>query len=185
MSMSIDEMTEEQILKEIFNTIPAWIDYAKQNGSFDQRACVERVLENLCNLFNTSRHIGYYDRILTKDLQDRESLIAHYTPLVTEHVEQIAIDFSKEQMAAEINKAKAHAIINAAFAAAGLKTRVRFFESAAQVSVRLPGKKWAQLYIPYHDIKGEGCLDDLISAIMDLKNVVARIGRSLTVGKYK
>jgi len=182
--MKFQDMSDEQILDRIIcDTMEQYFDFIELNGGFNQHRAVERVLDHLRDLFNESRGIGYYDRIMTHDLIEREAMVERLTPLVNQRVSDMALEHSKEWMESEIQKAKAKAILTPVFEAAGFKkTKIHYNDGSAQVMVRLPGKYIASFYVDYSELKEESCLDELISSLNELKIIVPRfVSRSFTI----
>lgn len=179
--MKFDEMTEDQILNEIYKAIPEYLERIKPNGDFNRQICVEAVVKNLRGLFKSSRGIGYYDKMMVRDIKELDTIIGHFYPSITDQVTAVEMRYKKEQMEAEINKTKAEAIIVPAFEGAGFEVKVDYFKYTASVRVRLVGKKWAQFQVRYKDINGEHCLDDLVSAVVDLRDAAIRIGGKLLI----
>ena len=179
--MKFDEMTEDQILNEIMKAVPEYLVQIKPGGEFNRQVCVEMVIKNLRSMFKRSRGIGYYDRMMVRDIKELDTIIGHFFPAITDRVAAVEMQYKKDQMEAAINKAKAEAIIVPAFEGAGFEVKVEYNKYSASVNVRLVGKKWAQFQIRYRDIQGEGSLDDLVSAVVDLRDAVIRIGGRLFI----
>ena len=179
----IQEMSEEEILAYISDLIKSYVQYYTQPGEqFSAQACVEMVFKNLRDYYDMGLNLGLLDKIMEKDLIAREALVEKYTPFTHGMIAQLYLDHTKQLMAAEINRTMAEAIISSAFEASGLEIKTMCFQESANVSVRMAGKKWARFQIKYSELTREGCLDDLIPAVVELRNAVIRIGRRLTVG---
>lgn len=176
-------MNEDQILHEILKAVPEYLDRIKPDGDFNSQVCVEMVVKKLRFLFKSSRGIGYFDKMGVKDIKELDSIISHFYPSITGQVANVELRYKKEQMEAAINRAKAEAIISSAFEGAGLEVKADFFKYTASVSVRIAGKQWAQFQIRYKDIQGEEGLDDLVSAVVDLRDAAIRIGGKLFIGR--
>ena len=177
----LQEMTEEQILDEVLKAVPEYLERIKPDGAFNRQICVEEVVKNLRKLFKASRGIGYYDRMMVRDIRELDTLIGHFMPLITERVSAAERQYKKEQMVTAINVAKAEAIIVPAFESAGFEFKVSYFKYTASIRVRLFGNKWASFQIRYKNITGAGCLDDLVSAVVDLRDAAKRIGGNLYI----
>ena len=181
--MKFDEMTEDQILNEILKAVPEYLNLIKPDGDFNRQVCVEMVVKNLRSMFKRSRGIGYYDRMMVHDIKELDIIIGHFFPMITDRVAAVEMQYKKEQMEAAINKAKAEAIIVPAFEGAGFEVKVGYNKYSASVNVRLVGKKWAQFQVRYKSVQGEGSLDDLVSAVVDLRDAAIRIGGKLFIGR--
>lgn len=181
--MKIEEMTEEQILYEALKAIPEYMERIKPDGDFNRQVCAEMAVNNLRSLFKSSRGIGYFDKMMVQDIKELDRIIRHFYPTITDRVAAVEMQYKKELMELAINKAKAEAIIIPAFERAGFKVKVEYLDHIALVSVRLIGKKWAQFQVRYKDINGDGCLDDLVAAVVDLKDAAIRIGSNLFIGR--
>ena len=182
--IKFQDMSDEQILYRIIcDTMEQYFDFIELNGGFNQQRAVERILGHLRDLFNESRGIGYYDRIMTHDLTEREAMVERLTPLVNQRVSDMALEHSKEWMESEIQKAKAKAILPPIFEAAGFKkANIHYNDGSAQVMVRLPGKYMASFYVDYSELKKDSCLDELIGSLNELKIIVPRfVGRRFTI----
>ena len=179
----IQEMSEEEILAYISDLIKNHVQYYTQTGEqFCAQACVEMVFKNLRDYYDLGLTLGFLDTIMEQDLIAREALVEKYTPFTHGMIAQLYLDHTKQLMTAEINRTMAEAILNSAFEARGLEIKTTHFQKRADVYVHMVGRKWARFQIKYTDLTREGCLDDLISAVLDLRNAVVRIGRRLTVG---
>ena len=117
--MKFDEMTEDQILNEIMKAIPEYLDQIKPAGEFNRQVCVEMVVKNLRSMYKRSRGIGYYDKMMVRDIKELDIIIAHFFPAITDRVAAVEMQYKKEQMEVAINRAKAEAIIIPAFESAG------------------------------------------------------------------
>ena len=159
--MKFDEMTEDQILNEILKAVPEYLNLIKPDGDFNRQVCVEMVVKNLRSMFKRSRGIGYYDRMMVHDIKELDIIIGHFFPMITDRVAAVEMQYKKDQMEAAINKAKAEAIIVPAFEGAGFEVKVGYNKS----------------------IQGEGSLDDLVSAVVDLRDAAIRIGGKLFIGR--
>ena len=113
--MKFDEMTEDQILNEILKAVPEYLHLIKPDGEFNRQVCVEMVVKNLRSMFKRSRGIGYYDRMMVRDIKELDTIIGHFFPAITDRVAAVEMQYKKDQMEAAINKAKTAAIILFAF----------------------------------------------------------------------
>ena len=134
-------------------------------------------------MFRSSLGIGYYAKMMVQDIKKLDTIVGHFFPAITDRVTAVEMQYKKEQMEVAINRAKAEAIIIPAFESAGFEVKVVYFQYIALVSVRLIGKKWAQFQVRYKDIHGDDSLDDLVSAVVDLRNAAIRIGGKLFIGR--
>lgn len=181
--MKLEEMTEDQILNEILKAVPEYLDRIKPDGDFNRQVCVEMVIENLRSMYKCSRGIGYYDKMIVRDIKELDTITGHFFSAITDRVAAVEMAYKKEQMEAAINKTNAEAIVGPAFTNAGFDVKVECFKYAAAISVRIVGKNWAHFQIRYKELKTEGRLDSLISAVVDLKDAAIRIGEKLFIGR--
>ena len=182
--IKFQDMSDDQILDRIIcDIMEQYIDFIGLNVGCNLQPSVERILDHLQDLFNESRGIGYYDRIMTHDLIEREAMVERLTPLVNQRVSDMALEHSKEWMESEIRNAKAKAILTPIFEAAGFKkTKIHYNSNSAQVMVRLPGKYMASFHVDYSELKGDGCLDELIDSLNELKIIMPHFaGRRFTI----
>jgi hypothetical protein len=84
--MKFDEMTEDQILNEILKAVPEYLHLIKPDGEFNRQVCVEIVVKNLRSMFKRSRGIGYYDRMMVRDIKELDTIIGHFFPAITDRV---------------------------------------------------------------------------------------------------
>lgn len=181
--MKIEEMNEDQILNIVLKAIPEYLDQIKPDREFNRQVCVGMAVKKFRYLFKSSRGIGYDDNMLVKDIKELDTMMRHYFPLITDHVKAVEIQYNKDRMEAAINKTMAEAIIIPAFEKAGFEVMADYYQYSASVRVRLAGKKWAQFQVRYKDINGDGYLDDLVSAVVDLRDAAIRIGGKLHIGR--
>ena len=181
--MKFDEMTEDQILNEIMKAVPEYLVQIKPGGEFNRQVCVEMVVKNLRSMYKRSRGIGYYDKMMVRDIMELDIIIAHFFPTITDRIAAVEMEYKKGQLEAAINRAKAEAIIIPAFEGAGFEVKVDYYKYTASVSVRLVGKNWARFQVRYMDIHGEDSLEDLVSAVIDLRDAAIRIGGRLFIGR--
>lgn len=181
--MKFEDMTEDQILNEIMKAIPEYLKRIKPDGEFNRQICIGMVVKNLRSMFKSSRGIGYYDKMMVQDIKKLDTIVGHFFPTITDRVTNVEMQYKKGQMETAINRAKAEAMIVTAFERAGFEVKMDYSKYTAFVSVRLVGEKWARFQVRYKDIDEEGCMDDLVSAVIDLKDAAIRIGDKLFIGR--
>ena len=149
--------TRNVIVKEMCRAIPTYIDFVRCGGVINRDYWLEKVMEQL------------------PDQESADAII----PLVLERIDKVAFRYQKKWMVSQVYNVKAEQIIVPELESHGFEAKACYWEGSAIVTVRLSGKMCIQLFIPYRELGGKGCLDQLISDIAELKRVVGQLGNTL------
>ena len=131
-------------------------------------------------LYKTSRGLRQYTPMGEKDLQEMDAFTGYFIPFLTEQTRTIQQRYLKQRRVAQINAITANAIIPEEFKKVGLKAKVEGQKYRAKVLVSLNGTS-VRFYVRYKDLGKEGIMDDVIKAVVDLKDALDRLGYGAVV----
>ena len=183
MSMRIDEMTEDQVLERVARSIPGYLSGLREyHRDFDPAKCVEAQVFELKELYKESRGLGPYGTFTIRDLHKLDALIGHFTPLMQEQARVAGQAYRKEQIVWMINGSTAQALLVPAFEQAGLTAEVTLQRYRAKVTVGLGGRS-VRFYVGFKAMAREGTVEDLVKAVLDLKDALCRIGGDIKISR--
>lgn len=176
----ISELSEEEIINEGLRAVPEYMERIRFSGIFKLEDCVAAEVKRLENLYRTSRGLRHYSPLGEKDLQEMDAFTGYFIPFLTEETRTIQQRYLKQRRVSQINAITAKAIIPEEFKKAGLKAVVEGQKYRAKVLVSLNGTS-VRFYVRYKDLGKEGIMDDVIQAVLDLRDALNRLGYGAVV----
>ena len=175
-----NELTEEEIINEGLRAVPEYMERIRFSGIFKLEDCVAAEVKRIETLYKTSRGLRQYTPMGEKDLQEMDAFTGYFIPFLTEQTRTIQQRYLKQRRVAQINAITANAIIPEEFKKVGLKAKVEGQKYRAKVLVSLNGTS-VRFYVRYKDLGKEGIMDDVIKAVVDLKDALDRLGYGAVV----
>ena len=176
-------LTEEEIIRDALRAVPEYLESIRASGVFRLEKCVEEETRRLEKLYRTGKGIRQYLPLSKKELADMEAFTAHFIPILTERTLAVQQRYMKQRRISEINAITARELISAGFRKAGLTAEVTGQRYRAKVVVSLPAGN-LRFYVRYKDLGREGIMDDVVRAVLDLKDAVTRLGQGVMLSKY-
>lgn len=176
----IDELTEEEIINEGLRAIPDYLERIRTSGIFKLEDCVAAAVRRIENLYKTSRGLRQYSPLGQKELQEMDAFTGYFIPFLTESTRVVQQRYLQQRRISQINAVTATAIIPEEFKKVGLKAQVSGQKYRAKVQVPLNGTI-VRFYVRYKDMGKEGIMDDVIKAVLDLKDALIRLGYGAVV----
>lgn len=174
------DLTEEEIINEGLRAVPEYMERIRFSGIFKLEDCVAAEVKRIETLYKTSRGLRQYTPMGEKDLQEMDAFTGYFIPFLTEQTRTIQQRYMKQRRVAQINAITANAIIPEEFKKVGLKAKVEGQKYRAKVLVSLNGTS-VRFYVRYKDLGKEGIMDDVIKAVVDLKDALDRLGYGAVV----
>lgn len=180
-----DSMTEEEILQEGMKAVRDYLADIRQTRVFSIEDCLDRCLKRIRELYQRSVEPGQSARIggawffkpLTRDrTAELEEVLARFREPLRERLVPVEQRYLREQAASRINAAAATALIRTTFQVAGLVPYVTGQKYRARVEVALPEGNRVRFYVRYKDLTREGFADEILKAVLDLRNALSRLG---------
>lgn len=180
---SIKELTGREIIDEAMQAVPEYLADIRSTGLFDLDACVRREERRIQRLYKKNCGIRDHMPVSKQDIQAMDALCAHFEPQLRELTAEIQRKYLKGRKLSKINETWAKAIIPEPFKRAGIPVKVIGQRYRAKVVATLPGGTPVRFYVRYKELGKEGLLDDLLTAILDLKDALGRLGYGAVVGR--
>ena len=155
--MSFEKNAKKEILKEICRVKPTYIDFLRNHCDVHKEFWLEKAMEKM---------------------PDGESA-DEYIPLYLERIDKVAAEYKKRWLVSQVCEARAKQILVPEFESCGFEAYVGYWEGAATATVCLSGKIGIDFHFRYSELDRKGCLDQVISDIAELKEVVGRLGDTL------
>ena len=177
---TLNELTEEETIQEALRAVPDYLERIRISGEFKLENCVAAETKRLELLYKMSKGIRQYTPMSKKELQEMEAFVGYFIPILMERTRPIQQRYMKQRKVSQINAITATAIISEAFKKVGLKPEIWGQKYRAKVLVALDGFI-VRFYVRYRDLGKEGIMDDVIKAVMDVKDALGRLGYGSTV----
>lgn len=175
MNKSFNELSEQEILKEVQRVVPNYLAQVRNTGAFDFTACVNFQVDELQRLYRQAH--GFSSR--RKFRQGLEAFTAHFLPLIEQQTEEILTKFNKSRILMQVEAATARGILLPAFDQAGLEADIVCQRYRAKVTVRLTARQSLSFYVSYKSLREEHAQEKLVSAVLDMQDAAGRIGGDL------
>ena len=179
MNKGFNELSEQEILKEVQRVVPNYLAQVRNTGAFDYTACVNFQVDELQRLYRQAH--GFSSR--QKFRQGLEAFTAHFLPLIEQQTEEILAKFNKSRILMQVEAATARGILLPAFDQAGLKADIVCQRYRAKVTVRLTARQYLIFYVSYKSLREEQARQKLIRAVLDMQDAANRIGGILKFAK--
>lgn len=175
-----NELTEDEIIDEGLRAVPEYMERIRPSGVFNLENCVKAEIKRVEQLYKSSLGIRQYAPMTKSQLQEMDAFTAHFVPKLTERTSTIQQRYMQQRRVSQINAVTASALIPEEFRKAGLKAEVFGQRYRAKVIVPLAGTS-VRFYVRYKDLGREGLMDDVIKAVLDLKDALNRLGYGAVV----
>ena len=176
----IDELTEDEIIDEGLRAVPEYMERIRPSGVFNLENCVAAEVRRIENLYKSCRGLRLYSPLSRKEMQAMDAFTSHFAPALTERTRAVQQRYLQQRRVSQINAVTASALIPEEFRKAGLKAEVFGQRYRAKVIVPLAGTS-VRFYVRYKDLGREGLMDDVIKAVLDLKDALNRLGYGAVV----
>ena len=177
-------MTEEEILVEALRAVPEYRERIRGTYKFVLDDCVHAAMNRIESYFRADRGLKYSGPIPERDRRDLNVLLAHYRPKLVDAIEPIQIRYMQQRVVSAISNVTAQNTIPAAFAKEGLVAQVTGQTHRAKVEIQLSPSTHLKFYVRYRDLNTKpNFADDLVHAVLDLKDAVTRLGGGVMVTK--
>lgn len=177
-----NELTEDEIIEDALRAVPEYLERIRTTGVFQLENCVAAETKRIEKLYKAGIGVRQYSPLSKKELQDMDAFTAHFIPLLMERTRPIQQRYMQQRRVSQINAITACTIIPEEFKKAGLKAQVSGQKYRAKVVVPLTGTR-VRFYVRYKDMNREGLMNDIIKAVLDLKNAINRLGYGCVVSK--
>lgn len=178
------DMSEEEILVEALRAVPEYRERIRATHKFILDDCVRAAMNRIEACFRADQGLKPYGAMPERDRRELNVLLAHYRPKLIEEIEPIQIRYMRQRVVSDISTVTAQNIIPAAFAKEGLVAEVEGQTHRAKVEIQLAPSTRVKFYVRYRDLNTrDGLADDLVRAVLDLKDAVTRLGSGVMVTK--
>ena len=174
---AFEELTEDEILTEALRALPEYLADIRVSGVFSPESCLNRCFRRIRNLLPEPEEKGLHgpDPRVRKDME-ADLVCAHFEPMLRERIDSVHRQFLREHAVRKLHATTAIAIIQSTFEKVGLQAEVSGQKYRAKAEVALPGGPTVRFYVRYKDLQKEGLADDLVKAVLDLKDAFLRLG---------
>lgn len=177
-------MTDEEVVREAMRAVRDYQEGIRSTREFKLEACVKAELRRIELIWRHSAGIGPFEHLDKEQKAEWDKVRAQYQPCLTELTLAIQRDYVRESKVSRVNASVVKAVLPEAFRKAGLKAAVTGQLHRALVEVTLPTSK-VRFYVRYKDLEREGMVDDVVKAVLDLKDAVTRLGFGAVVKTRK
>lgn len=178
----IQEMTDEEILNCVATAIHDYLMKIRPHGEFNLDRCMWMQSNELRRLYRMGLGLGMRDSMSAKDARELNRLICRLEPGMKQQAQAIQLHYNKEQTLWKIRSTASKARIEKAFGDAGLRTYVDAQCYRARVVAEVGSYK-VRLYVGYKALEQENTLDDVVHAVLDLRDALYRLGNDVKVGR--
>ena len=195
MKTILDDMTEEEILKEALKAVPEYLERIRQTGQFDLKECIRLEQGRIEKLFksrrgrpsvpNMPRPLSFRRDEATAKAEKAalESLLAHFNGILTERTCLVQDRYLRSRRVSEINSIAAKATITARLKEAGYESVVTGQRYRARVEVQVAKGYRLRFYVNYKDINREGLLDGMAGAVGRIREDLESLGHGAVLKK--
>lgn len=195
MKTILDDMTEEEILKEALKAVPEYLERIRQTGQFDLKECLRLEQGRIEKLFrsrrgrpsvpNMPRPFSFRRDEATAKAEKAalESLLAHFNGILTERTLLVRDRYLRSRRVSEINSIAAKAAITARLKEAGFESVVTGQRYRARVEVQVAKGYQLRFYVNYKDINREGLLDGMAGAVGRIREDLESLGHGAVLKK--
>lgn len=172
---SIYSLTEDELVKIAIDS-PAVTNALSRKGEFNLKGCVTAALDNIGTYFRKCNGLPSYASLSKEQADELSVFLPQVEPLLWDRLREIRAKHVKQHTITAINFAKASAMIGDALKAAGLQGNIYEQRYRARVEVRLGRLTVVRFYVNYKDLAKSGTTDEVISALVDLRSALDRLG---------
>ena len=177
-------MTDEEVITEGMRAVRDYLEGIRSTREFKLEACVKKELQRIEVIWRHAAGIRPFEPLGKEQKDEWDKVRAQYQPRLTELTLAIQRDYVRESKVSRVNASVVKAVIPEAFRKAGLKATVTGQVHRALVEVALPTSK-VRFYVRYKDLEREGMVDDVVKAVLDLRDAVTRLGFGAVVKTRK
>lgn len=179
-----DQMTEDEVIVEGMRAVRDYLESIRATREFKLEECVKKELWRVEMLYRRARGIKSYATMDAHQNKEWESVRRHYLPSFTELTLAIQRNYVRDNKISRLNASMVQAVIPAAFAREGLKATVTGQVHRALVEVTLPTST-VRFYVRFKDLEKEEMVEDVVKAVLDLRDAVTRLGFGAVVKTRK
>jgi len=179
----LNELTEEEIIREALRAVPEYMERIRSTGTFNLETCVYAEVKRIERLYKECMGILQHSRMTRNQIHDMDAYTSYFVPVLMEKTLPIQQRYMQQRRVSQLNAITARALIPEEFKKVGLKAEVTGQKYRAKVVVTLPATN-VRFYVRYKDIWREGIMDEVIRAVLDLKEAINRLGPGVLVSKY-
>ena len=179
-----DEMTDEEVVTETMRAVRDYQEGIRSTREFKLEACLRAEQRRLEVIWRHGRGIRPFEALDKEQKAEWEKVWRRYLPQLTELTLAIQRNYVRESKVSRVNASVVKAVVPEAFKKVGLKAAVTGQVHRALVEVTLPTSK-VRFYVRYKDLEREGMVDDVVKAVLDLKDAVSRLGFGAVVKTRK
>ena len=181
-AMKLRDMSEEAILAEALRAVPDYRERIRGTGNFVLEDCVHVAMRRIENLFRADRGLRSSQPLDKNNRGQLEALLGYFRPKVIEAIRPVQLRYMQQRMVSNISATTARNLIPAAFAKEDLTAEVEGQRHRAKVEVKLSPSLRVKFYVRYRDLNTkEGFADEVVRAVLDLKNAADRLGIGVTL----
>lgn len=181
-AMKLRDMSEEAILAEALRAVPDYRERIRGTGNFVLEDCVHVAMRRIENLFRADRGLRSSQPLDKNNRGQLETLLGYFRPKVIEAIRPVQLRYMQQRMVSNISATTARSLIPAAFAREDLTAEVEGQRHRAKVEVKLSPSLRVKFYVRYRDLNTkEGFSDEVVRAVLDLKNAADRLGSGVTL----
>ena len=183
-AMKLRDMSEEAILAEALRAVPDYRERIRGTGNFVLEDCVHVAMRRIENLFRADRGLRSSQPLDKNNRGQLEALLGYFRPKVIEAIRPVQLRYMQQRMVSNISATTARSLIPAAFAREDLTAEVEGQRHRAKVEVKLSPSLRVKFYVRYRDLNTrEGFSDEVVRAVLDLKNAADRLGSGVTLSR--
>jgi hypothetical protein len=177
-------MTDEEVITEAMRAARDYLEGIRSTREFKLEACVRAELKRMEVIWRHSVGIRPFEPLDKEQKAEWEKVRGMYQPRLTELTLAIQRNYVRESKVSRVNASVVKAVLPEAFKKVGLKAAVTGQVHRALVEITLPTSK-VRFYVRYKDLEREGMVDDVVKAVLDLKDAVTRLGFGAVVKTRK
>lgn len=179
------KMTEDEIVDEAMKAvIPEYLERIRSTGRFDVERCVGLELDYIGRMYKKSLPHGILNLLSKKDTAEMDQVMAHFQPLLFAKTQLRKERYLRDRKVSEINAVSARIILTEFFRDKGLQVEVFGQRYRSRVDVKLNPMTTVRFYVPYKKMNQEGLLDETLSALLDMKSALEKLGKGASVRRY-
>lgn len=176
-------MSEEEILVEALRAVQEYRERIRGTHRFVLEDCLRSSLNRIEAMFRSERQ-QHYEKLPLRDRKDLDVLLGHFRPKLVEEISRIQTEYMRQRMVTGINATTAQQLLPAAFAKEGLRAIVEGQTHRAKVEILVAPTMKLKFYVRYRDLNSKkDIVDNVVRAVLDLKDAVTRLGSSVMVTK--
>ena len=179
----LSEMSEEEILVEALRAVPEYRERIRDTHRFVVEDCLRSSLNRIEAMFRAERK-QHKQKLPEQDRKDLDVLLGYFRPKLKDEISRIQTEYMRQRMVSNINATTAQQLLPQAFAKEGLRALVEGQTHRAKVEILVAPTMKLKFYVRYRDLNSKkDIVDNVVRAVLDLKDAVTRLGSSVMVTK--